>query len=63
MPKHQTKKNAISWANSRFNVSDTWLCFLRCIVLTVKQNDCVKDKKKKLFEACPSQSDCGECQD
>ena len=30
---------------SLINVSDTWLCFLLSVVLTVKQNDCVKDTK------------------
>ena len=30
---------------SLINLSDTWLCFLLSVILTVKQNDCVKDTK------------------
>ena len=39
---------------SLINVSDTWLCFLLSVILTVKQNDCVKDTKifvRSLFQA------------
>ena len=52
--------NPISWAIAAYrslpliNVSDTWLCFFPSIILTVKQNDCVKDTKsfvRILFQA------------
>lgn len=38
-----------------------YICVPRSIILTLKQNDCVKDKNY-LFEASSRQSDCGECQ-
>lgn len=40
------------------NVSDTWLRFLRSIILTEKQNDCVKHKKVMFEGTCSWQSDC-----
>ena len=48
--------NPVSWATAAYrslpliNVSDTWLCFFLSIILTVKQNDCVKDTK--IFVRC-----------
>jgi len=51
--------NPISWAMAAyrslplFNVSDTWLSFLMSIILTVKQNDCVKDKKSICQQPVP----------
>ena len=52
--------NPISWAIVAYRslllikVSDTWLSFFPSIILTVKQNDCVKDTKifvRSLFHA------------
>lgn len=57
-PKHQNKKAMQPhFRQKHLNVSDTWLCFARSIILADKQNNLVK-----MFETCSRHSDCSECQ-
>ena len=62
--KHQIKKQCNPILGKAFECVWYLLCLPWSIILTVKKNDCAKDKKLKyFFEACSSHSDCGKCRD